>query len=650
LRPFDPLFVVHGLGVWKHDEKGNDTKLLESMFDFNFRSTQGPFSLHSSPSDAQSAPQNVHLFNLATFLSRPNVPDKPGIAAIHKTEYFTTTRAYRVFQRRGNKLSLLARTDWEHPPRSRDGKGAPEWIVNEDFDAFGAFLDECELTNNEKRPIHGVIIKDLIKGVITETLIRVLAEKYADVPWFVSTKRWNPPWLNILSQVKLKLLLIPPIAANTALAEKDGLDAWIAPTKAKPTWGAMKCIGEIENTVCPNLHEETAPIVAVCPREGSIFAKRGKQFVVYQGLVSEGAQLVGWATAFFSTLCACVLRQSSRSLEVDKTVDFALDFASRWADSEASYLKEPDARELRLPERLQFSKDEKLARSLCSKPESWEIEWRRWTEATATHGIISSGENRRIELWRGMTAVNNYICFDRKKRKKLSRLAAQMREVAKSLDNHSAVQLVADPGSGKSHLVTCLAAACDLRMLSFNISQLNRREDIMSCFDTIVTTQATDRQRPLLVFFDEINCKIANQHVYDAFLSPLEESVYVRGGLKFHINPCLWVFAGTSQRDGEDADPKYADFKSRLTMGVVELGRMSAIEKAYLGAQLVRSRFADVRRVSQDALEQFAAAEGDVRELRNLVHKLHDVQNSQVSKANFLGGTAEPAEQFVDID
>jgi hypothetical protein len=162
---FDPLFVVHGLGVWKHDEKGNDTKLLESMFDFNFRSTQGPFSLHSSPSDAQSAPQNVHLFNLATFLSRPNVPDKPGIAAIHKTEYFTTTRAYRVFQRRGNKLSLLARTDWEHPPRSRDGKGAPEWIVNEDFDAFGAFLDECELTNNEKRPIHGVIIKDLIKGV-----------------------------------------------------------------------------------------------------------------------------------------------------------------------------------------------------------------------------------------------------------------------------------------------------------------------------------------------------------------------------------------------------------------------------------------------------------------------------------------------------
>jgi hypothetical protein len=288
--------------------------------------------------------------------------------------------------------------------------------------------------------------------------------------------------------------------------------------------------------------------------------------------------------------------------------------------------------------------------TLCSKPATWEAEWKAWTEATATHGIISSENNKKIELWRGMTAVNGYICFEPQKRKSLSRLAAEIREISRRpMETHQAVQLLAEPGSGKSHLVKCLAKAAELRMLSFNISQLNRREDIMSCFDTIVTAQAAEQSQPLLVFFDEINAKIAGQNVYDAFLSPLEESLYIRGGLKFHIKACLWVFAGTVEKDGKEAD-KYVDFKSRLTLGIVQLGRMAAIEKAYLGAQLVRARFSDVRRVSQDALDQFAAVPGDVRELRTLVNKLHDVQNSQVSKANFPNGTAEPNEQFVDID
>jgi hypothetical protein len=636
------MFVIHGLGVWRYDKDTgeNDTKLLESMFDFGFRKGQAPYSLQSLPSPMNGSTKTVHLHNLAPFLAK-----------IHtEKERYTTTRVYRVFQRRENKLTLLSRTDWEQPPPNRDGKGAPEWLLPKDESQFCEFLATLGL--GDEAP-DAIIIKDLIKGVITDTLVKVLAEKYPKVPWFVSTKRWNPPWLNILSKVDLRLLLIPPIAANTALIEREGLDSWIAPGKPKPTRGAMKCIGDIERTICPTLHEDTAPIVAVSPKEGSILAKKGESFVVYNGVADEGAHLVGWATAFFSTLCASILERSDHPLGLDKVVDFALGFASTWAATEARYLQEPDKENSQPPKRLHFHDDPKAILSFCSEPAFWATEWKAWTDATAMHGIIVSESNKRIEkrieLWRGMTAVDGYICFEPQKRKSLSRLGATMREVARGIDEHHAVQLMAEPGSGKTHLVRCLAKASGLRMLSFNISQLNRREDIMSCFDTIVTTQASEQRQPLVVFFDEINAKINSQNVYDAFLSPLEESLYIRGGLKFHIKPCLWVFAGTVERDGREAD-KYVDFKSRLTLGIVQLGKMLAIEKAYLGAQLVRARFADVRRVSQDALDQFAAVPGDVRELRTLVNKLHDVQNSQVSKANFPGGTAEPNEQFVDVD
>jgi hypothetical protein len=634
------IFAIHGLGVWRHDADGtDDTKRLESMFEFEFRKRQSPYSLESTA----SANVNIHLHNLAAFLR--SLPQ-------HEKEHFTTTRAYRVFQRRENRLTLLARTDWEQSPKNRDSKGAPEWILESDSEAFRSYLNK--LRDEAKIRIDGIIVKDLIKGVITEALIKVLAEEYPRIPWFVSTKRWHPPWLNVLSKVNLKLFLIPRIAANTALNEwggeempkSGGLDSWIAPAKAKPTWGAMKCIGSIEKSICPDLQEATAPIVAVSPRDGSVLAKRGKHFVVHDGIENEGAHLVGWATAFFSTLCASLLEETSPATGLNKLMDLALNFASEWADSEAGYLKEPDAdpKDIKEPARLYISNP---ISPRCDQPQNWQQEWRNWDEATRTHGVIN---DRRIELWRGMTAVKGYICFEPKKRKHLSHLAAEMRDCAHGIEVHQAVQLLAPPGSGKTHLVRCLAKAANLQMLSFNISQMNRREDIVSCFDTIVTTQASEKLRPLLVFFDEINCKIANQHVYDAFLSPLEESVYVRGGLKFHIKPCVWVFAGTTQHDGQAPDFKYKDFTSRLNLGIVELGKMLAIEKAYLGAQLVRARFPDVRRVSRDALELFAADTGDVRELRNLVNRLHNVQNSQISKANFPGGTTEPAEKFVDID
>ena len=83
-------------------------------------------------------------------------------------------------------------------------------------------------------------------------------------------------------------------------------------------------------------------------------------------------------------------------------------------------------------------------------------------------------------------------------------------------------------------------------MLSFNITTMTRREDLLACFDQIVTTQSQPRDDPLLVFFDEINAYLENHPVYHAFLAPLEDGYYLRGGIKFLIRPCIWLFAGTA--------------------------------------------------------------------------------------------------------
>ena len=79
------------------------------------------------------------------------------------------------------------------------------------------------------------------------------------------------------------------------------------------------------------------------------------------------------------------------------------------------------------------------------------------------------------------------------------------------------------------------------------MSRTNTRNDLIECFDAIVTSQAQEPNQAVLVFVDEINAKLDGQHVYDTFLAPLEEGIYVRAGKTFHIGPCLWIFAGTEE-------------------------------------------------------------------------------------------------------
>lgn len=629
-----PSFKITGLGIWGYEKDGNrvidDAALLQSMFDFEFRKKQGPFFLRSRPLANSNLPA-VKLHNIAKCLY-----EQPG----HEAEHFATTRVFRVHQRRKGQLELLARNDWEFPPRHRDEQAAPEWIAWHDGERFARFLRNAKITKNN---IDAILIKDLIKGVVSERLVEVLAREFGDKPWFVSSKRWNPPWLKHLAKTDLKLLLIPPVAASSALTEEESLDGWIAPDKAMPTKEAMELFRRLQ----ADIRRDNPPLFAVSPTEGNVLARLGDSYVVKTQPVPKSAPLVGWASAFFSSLCGGLLRSPVPGSNFAPLIYSSLAFAESWADSEAAFLESPTDANPNPPAQLSFTTS---ASSSMVLPSSWDSEWKDWSFATQSNGILENSEPPRIELWRGMTALSGYICFQPEKRKALSTLAHLFRDFAKHpIDRHQAVQLLAEPGSGKSHLVSCLVNASGLFLLPYNITQLNRRQDILSCFDAIVTSQAASPDKPVLVFFDEINARIEGNHVYDAFLSALEDSVYVRGGTTFHIKPCVWIFAGTTGEVAVDPSSKYDDFISRLSMGTIRLGNATQIEKVYLGAQLVLTRFPDVQSISRGALQEFAGFEGSVRDLRTLVWKLENVQGGVVSKANFPGRNEGPDEQFIAV-
>ncbi len=177
---------------------------------------------------------------------------------------------------------------------------------------------------------------------------------------------------------------------------------------------------------------------------------------------------------------------------------------------------------------------------------------KRWKRAMEELGVLQGGTSRidYLQGWRATAELKDYVCCDPSKRRTLASLRdAVARFNPKHARRPLTALLVARPGAGKSFLVQSLADTLQpLRVLSFNITTMTRREDLLACFDQIVTTQSQRRDDRLLVFFDEINASLENHPVYHAFLAPLEDGYYLRGGIKFVIQPCIWLFAGTAGR------------------------------------------------------------------------------------------------------
>ena len=277
-----------------------------------------------------------------------------------------------------------------------------------------------------------------------------------------------------------------------------------------------------------------------------------------------------------------------------------------------------------------------------------------------------------------MTHVDGYICCVRSKNEQLKKLVQEITQSSRlPRIRHDSALIVSGPGGGKSFLARRLADTLGFHLLVFNITQMLSRSDILDAFDTISTSQIQNGTREIMVFFDEINARLENHSVYDAFLAPLEEGFYIRGGKRFVIKPCVWLLAGTDFPGGgsnmpHSADDKASDLRSRLTLGQFELNvkgedfEMQRLERVYSCVSLLLSAYPDARRVSEKTIHAFGLLprKTTFREMVHFVAKFSNIKYGQVMSANapkewlaaeveksqFRDWSVEPEGDFVDIE
>jgi len=155
-----------------------------------------------------------------------------------------------------------------------------------------------------------------------------------------------------------------------------------------------------------------------------------------------------------------------------------------------------------------------------------------------------------------------------------------------------------------------------------------------------------------------MNAKLSGNHIYDAFLEPLEDGSYVHEGRTFHLAPCFWIFAGTDAptagKSQDHLSNKALDFESRLSHPIMHLGYAKSennnsenpdhalnvlrrVEQIYIGVATIRAVFPEVTKISKKVLKAFSLIPPETvgpRGIRRLVMSLECVQYGRVMGNN----------------
>jgi hypothetical protein len=642
---FDPPvdLQVFGLGLWHP----NDGEQLALMLDPDNNVGNTPYQLSRPAQDSSRGGLlgSERMFNLAS-----TIPEEG-----RGNQQVGTTRVIRIYEQIGGSLQLTRRVDWEpslsgatraHLIGAAKGLELPNWISR-------------------------IVVKDLRKGVVTPELIRHLTAHYPDATWYVSSKAWRPDWLKEVPKEKVRVLCVPQLAAASAVRSDDvKVSAWIT-SSGEVSYDALKEMDALAK-------EFTKALIAVLPAEMTVIARAPSQrpagalpvpsrpdkeaagWLISDDMPAGPGRFVPMASVFFPALVAAQLQDEAGEPGVHLQVAFHR--TKRWMELEALRFVQRDWKPPPA-QRLRFSPTAEPPPLYLKtyRPFEWDAVKRDWeasfkiSDNNELVGVrqVTNGGSWAFEIWRAMTEVPGYVCSIRAKRKVLQILLDQGRSFgSRGRRQHKSFVLVDSPGSGKSFLIKQYQKAIGARLLEFNVTQLLGRGDLLHCFDTIVTSHAQDPDAHWLVFFDEINAKLDGQHVYDAFLTPLEDGYYVREGNKFLIEPCLWVFAGTERPDapggplgGSDKSDKGGDFESRLTLPVFDLrvnttdekAQTSAmIERVYTGVAVIQAMFRDVRYVSKAVLKalKMLPTNATPRDIRRLVKRIEYVQHGKVTAEN----------------
>jgi ATPase family associated with various cellular activities (AAA) len=659
---------ILGLGFWHR----KDTEALKALFAPD-NQTHSPYRLADRVTGP--SPEGIDLINLNnSFLEKkgPSLKKNPlqnRSPSAHKKEVDFTDRIIRIYRQGNDGRYWYERFDWE--PRRRPVHWKPEQLEH-----LTAKIKKAL----GKKTVSIVIIKDLLKDVVNPQIVGWLANDLGrKARWYVSSKKWNPDWQGTLKQIDCRLYLVPQIAAKEAmLTPKAEFSEWL--TRAgNPSQEAINAIEEIYK----NIHNGSSSCNVVVLPGGFSFlsfcADRGgsnaKKVCVVQPQKEAGPIKVamGGDSILFPALCAC-MEYSKGKYAMAELLRHAMECTYDWVAAEGKRVAvnwHPRPKLLKIatcqdpPERFQDT----------TKTTPWdqENEWWRCALDPGAYGVVTTIDGRKqLQLWRSMSEVDGYVCCETTKRTELRRLlqgikdfsaraTSHGKDLSARATSHTAALIVADPGSGKTFLVKKLAKLAGLQYLTFNIANVNTRSDIVNYFDEIRAKQEDELNSKMLVFFDEINAKINNDPVYGSFLSVLEDGSYVRDGKTFHLEPCVWIFAGTQQLEREDKEKetqKGSDLASRLGLGTLNLnpskGNVQSfqlnlnltpgsqktesqlrLERVYLGAVHLRRQFS-VTKVSEPVLKAFLdlPMQTRVRDIVHFIENFIDIQYNEVRSEN----------------
>jgi hypothetical protein len=652
----DHRLSIYGLGIWAI---GNGPS-LRSFFRPGSTEGSNPYQLPTEKmigGDKRPIIPNgdvdltgIKLINLARFVdTKSKVP-------------LCTTRIYRVFRTsQDGRLDMVQRIDWELPAAEFNKHGYREWAITKTEDV-------SQLLNREigRVQIDAIVVKCLGKGVVSDTLVTLLKNRFPRADWFVSSKLGIPKWLKIIKRPgenRLKLLFLPQIP----MANIEQVPEWFTNNGLI----TREAEGYIKNELIAKDH---ATSVIINPRGLSIIAlnhdENGRWLHThFNSDYDRLTERIGKASLFFASLVANKLNGTPFELNIMRALEKTL----KWRDNEELRLSKgnTEVKETAYDTDFFKGKENELKSKWRLVNSDWETSEKSWEQSRKGLGIIkspdSSGNNRyRFELWRGMSVIENYVALVETRRNAVLQLYNLARSFIKprftQTDANSSVSclLVDAPGRGKTVLVRSLAQKLGISYLPFNITEMVNREDIINSFDVIVTTQARERGKPVLVFVDEIDAQLSNGPVFDLFLAPLEDGVYMRGGNRFRIDPCIWIFAGTKTlkstktKSSLDSDrrksTKDSDFVSRLTNGEIlltdttqnlssqapQMNHLRRLERVYVGVNMLQNRYRDLRYVTAEVLFYFYRVNPDVsmRKVRHFVDKIRDVEYAKVSRRN----------------
>ena len=660
---------ILGLGFWHRQ----DTDALAELFNPG-ELPQSPYRLALSPRTPASG---ITLVNLNDSLHS-------GLDAGKRDAREYTTRIIRTYRTSEHGLINYERLDWERPQHER-GPWTP------------SSLDH--LKRSLKAQLNGasvahVVVKDMLKGAVTDELIELLAKEIGqDADWYVSSKKWEPSWLGCLPEGKLRLLLVPQVAAREAI-DSNKLSCWITPA-GQPTEMSLTLLSNLREYVANDafivLMPEGFSVLAWAPSPDRQTNEKQLDCLLRSSVEPHGKRLkvdMGCASIFFPALIACMQSKQGLSVDLLRTiVPKAFKATYDWVSKESERITNVDQWEHDQQQwltRPSFATLMDQSRDACEfgalRTFNLSRETHDWRAAFRDLGIVTDNGVKQLQLWRSMVEIDGFVCCDNDKRRGLQNLVHGIDTFVRRQSDRCSSMLIATPGSGKSFLVRRLAEKAGLRFLAFNITQMRTRSDIIACFDTILSTQAEEPNRRLLVFMDEIDAKLEGGSAYGVFLAPLEDGTYVQGGKTFHLDPCAWIFAGTEDPWRGDTE-KGSDFLSRLSLGVITLSRgddatspaskppgaliaepsrkalspreqlrrmelqtveelksmeLQAVENGYMGASMLYTRYPDVRWVSEQVLcaFQMLPQTARLRDIRRFVEDFRYIQYGRVTSKN----------------